>query len=144
MSVVLTVDGLITLAGEDVVLIRRAKPPFMDKLVMPGGHVEAEDVSMSVACARELEEEIGFKVDPGTLSLLCVLDHPEADPRPRRRVSLVYTLDLPDRDLYEQFVAATDARELVLRPLMEITSEEIGFDHFQAILALRRRFAGAS
>jgi ADP-ribose pyrophosphatase YjhB (NUDIX family) len=81
-KLVLTVDGLVTLAHQEIVLIRRAKPPFMDKLVMPGGHVEASDVSIPAACARELEEEIGCRLNPADLQLLCVLDRPDADPRP--------------------------------------------------------------
>jgi 8-oxo-dGTP diphosphatase len=137
-NITLTVDGLITIGGEEVVLIRRAKPPFMDKLVLPGGHVETDDVSMPTACARELQEEIGLTVDPEELTLHTVLDAQGADPRPGHRVSVVYHRDYASRSTLGTLAAASDAEEIVIRSIENLSAEEMGFDHFQAILALRK------
>ena len=77
---ILTVDILVTIAQKDVLLIRRAKHPFEDRLVMPGGRVsyvfwiDLVDRTLVETCraesdAREIvirsidslvESEIGF------------------------------------------------------------------------------------
>ena len=130
MRPTLATDGLVTIQGKKIVLIKRAKEPFLDKLVMPGGHVESDDSSVAIACARELEEEIGLQIDPQNLKLLTVLDSPDRDPRPGRLISIVYRIDLESEPLLK---AATDAKEVVIRNLNELTANEIGFDHWQAI-----------
>lgn len=129
------VDGLVTIAGTKAVFIQRAKPPFMEKLVMPGGHVESEDESLTSACARELEEEIGLVVSPESLRLLTVLDTKGRDPR-KPTLSVVFTIDLSSEDLLASCVAGSDAKKIVIRDLASLNSEEVGFDHFKAVLAL--------
>lgn len=137
METKLTADLALTVNSMYLVLIRRAKPPFMDKLVLPGGHVEGEE-TMAEACAREAFEEIGFKVDPRALRLLTILDDPKRDPRPGRRVSAVFTIDVTPRDL-SNLIAGSDAASLELRKITELKPEEVGFDHFEAIKLLARR-----
>lgn len=129
------VDGLVTIAGKKAVFIQRAKPPFMEKLVMPGGHVEPEDESLASACARELEEEIGLVVSPESLQLLTVLDTKGRDPR-KPTMSVVFTIDLPSEDLLASCVAGSDAKKIVIRDLASLNSQEVGFDHFKAVVAL--------
>jgi ADP-ribose pyrophosphatase YjhB (NUDIX family) len=136
-SVINTVDVAVV-CGPSLLLIRRAKPPFMDKLVLPGGHVEASDASLAAAAAREILEEVGLTIAPVELRPLMTLAAPGRDPRPGRRFSTVFTVDLP-----ASAVAAcrpdSDAREIVLRDLSSLTPEEIGFDHFLVVTALRDR-----
>ncbi len=133
----LTVDLALTVNGVYLVLIKRAKPPFMDKLVLPGGHVE-DGETLAAACAREAFEEIGFCVNPSTLRLLMVLDDPKRDPRPGRRVSAVFTIDVALHAL-SALAAGSDAASLELRKIATLKSEEVGFDHFEAVKLLARR-----
>jgi len=135
-DILLTTDGLITIKNKTVVLIRRAKAPFEDKLVMPGGHVETEDESVAHACARELEEEIGLKISPEKLKLLKILDAPGRDPRPGRRISVVYWANLKeDPDLQ----AGDDAAKVILRSIKSLKKEEVGFDHWEVIKMLLKK-----
>ena len=129
----ITVD-VVVLCNGGVVLIRRKKPPFMDRLVLPGGHVEDSDVSLAVACCRELVEEIGLKVVPEQLKLLTVLDAKDRDPRPERRVSIVFMVKLTERPL---LTAGSDALKVEVVELDSITQVMIGFDHYQAIMAAK-------
>jgi len=134
MPPILTTDGLITIQKQKIVLIKRMKEPFLDKLVMPGGHVDDEDKNIASACARELEEEIGLKVNPEDLKLFTILDYPNRDPRPGKRISIVYHIDLDKEPVLK---ADTDAKEVVLKNISDITADELGFDHWQAVKLLK-------
>ena len=109
----------------------------MDKLVLPGGHFEETDQSLSAACAREALEEIGFEVDPDELKLLTVLDDPKRDPRPGRRISVVFTIDVSSRNCLENCGPASDARAIEIREINGLTEEEIGFDHWEVVKILK-------
>lgn len=131
-SVILTADIVVT-SGSHILLIRRAKPPFEDKLVLPGGHVESNE-TMLEAAVRELREETCLVTDPSELHFLTYLDEPGRDPRPGRRVSFVFQIDLTvDDSRLDSLKASDDARELVWRDLNSLSEKEIGFDHFKAI-----------
>lgn len=140
MSILLTADGVVTIQNKKIVLIKRAKPPFMDKLVLPGGHVDVEDASVAAACARELQEEIRLKVLPSDLTLLTILDAPGRDPRPDRRITIVYHIDLPKQPNLQ---AADDAASLTIKEIDSLSPEEIGFDHWLAIKLYKERRAGS-
>lgn len=130
---ILTVDILITIKRGKILLIKRRKEPFLDKLVLPGGHVEEHGLSLAEACAREAAEEIGFQVDISDLKLLTVLDEPNRDPRTGRRVSLVFHINLPDLSRIENCQAMSDAKSIHLRDIKKLRKIEIGFDHYKAI-----------
>jgi len=131
-SVILTADIIVTSNGR-ILLIHRAKPPFEDKLVLPGGHVESNE-TMLEAAVRELHEETCLVADPRELHFLTYLDEPGRDPRPGRRVSFVFQIDLTvDDPRLEIICASDDAREIVWRNLASLSENEIGFDHFKAI-----------
>lgn len=136
-----TVDIAVTVAGRELLLIKRAKPPFLDKLVLPGGHVEPSDASPRHACAREAEEEIGLRVDPTALVFLGRLGRPGRDPRPGHEYTIVYTIDVPNREALQWCRAGSDARALSLRLLASLTPDELGFDHMDAVSLLRERHA---
>jgi len=121
------------------VLIERAKEPFMDKLVLPGGHFESSDKSLSDACAREALEEISLKIDPDKLRLLAVLDDPKRDPRKRRRISVVFRLDLIGYKFLNNLSPASDAKKIHIKKIDSLTKNEIGFDHWKVIEELKKR-----
>lgn len=129
---ILTVDILVTIAKNEVLLIRRAKPPFEDRLVMPGGHVESGE-ELCEAAARELEEETRLIVSSKDLVPLLILDRVDRDPRPGKRVSHVFWIDLVDRTLVETCRAESDAKEIVIRSIDSLVETEIGFDHWLAM-----------
>lgn len=133
----LTVDVLVTINKEFALLIKRAKEPFMDKLVMPGGHVEETDENLRSACTREALEEIGFKVDPKELRILTVLDASERDPRPGRRISIVFHIDLPNDERVKNCKAASDALSITFARINSLAKEDIGFDHYNAIKLIK-------
>lgn len=137
MGVILTVDVALV-AGDELLLIRRAIPPFQDRLVLPGGHVDDTDAGLAAAAARELAEETGVALRPDELEFLCLLDDPDRDPRPGRRMSVAFAATIPDRSAVNA-AAGSDARELVWRRLGTLRPEEIGFDHWLAIVLVREK-----
>lgn len=60
---------LIPVEGGGVVTIRRAIPPAVGKLALPGGFVNWGE-TWQQAGAREVREELGMQVDPMELTLL--------------------------------------------------------------------------
>lgn len=129
----ITVDAVVVFGGE-VVFIRRTKPPFMDKLVFPGGHVEDSDATLATACCRELLEEIGLAVEPEQLQFLTILDSADRDPRPERRVSIVYQVKLLTKP---EMCAGSDAHTIELVHIDKVEKNMLGFDHFLAIQAIK-------
>ncbi len=135
-KMIVTVDAAIVVDGTHLVLIRRAKPPFQDKLVLPGGHVEKKDGTLVDACVRELAEEIGLAIGASRLAQLVVLNEPGADPRYASRLSLVFRADI-SADEFATLAAGSDAASLELIELATLDRSQVGFDHYNAVLALR-------
>jgi 8-oxo-dGTP diphosphatase len=79
-----TVDCIIELPGERVVLIRRKHPPL--GWALPGGFVD-EGEAYGDACVREVKEETGLDVE--LLEQFFTYSDPARDPR-RHTVSTVY------------------------------------------------------
>ncbi|HAU66503.1 TPA: DNA hydrolase [Candidatus Uhrbacteria bacterium] len=129
-----TIDGVLV-CDDRVLLIERTKPPFEDKYVFPGGHVE-EGESLIEAVVRELQEEVGVEVSISDLNYLMKLDVPDRDPRPGRRVAHVFWARVSAR-MFETAEAGSDARAIHILPLNEICAEMMGFDHYLAIERLR-------
>lgn len=69
--------GVVCLKGDEVLLIRRAKPPRMGEWSIPGGRIEAGEKAVDAAM-RELYEETSVKAEFG--GLLDVVDgiYPES------------------------------------------------------------------
>jgi len=85
----LTVDAVVfrRCAGRhEVLLIRRARPPFVGCWALPGGFVDIEE-PLETAAARELKEETGL--EGVALEQLRAFGDPGRDPR-GRTVSIVY------------------------------------------------------
>ena len=131
-SVILTVDALITDAYR-ILVMKRAKPPFQDKWVLPGGHVALTDASVVAACQREVREETELTIALDRFNFHTILDSPERDPRPRRRVSVVYVARLEPDEL-EMAKAGDGVAELQLLTISEkVHHRMFGFDHWKAI-----------
>lgn len=133
-NIIRTVDITVIFRGS-ILLIKRAKAPFQNKLVLPGGHVETGE-SLVAAAVRELEEEVGLHLEPSRLRELVTLDSPDRDPRPGRRVSTVFVVELVSDAEAAPCRAGSDAASLHWRRLSSLLAREIGFDHFQAISLL--------
>ncbi|AUV81851.1 NUDIX hydrolase [Salinigranum rubrum] len=89
-----------------VLLVRRAQPPDAGEWGLPAGFVEHGEHPRDAA-ARELREETGLRVDPGTLALFDVDDL--VHPSDRHLVSIAYAVS---RDgTTGDPVAGSDARD---------------------------------
>ena len=73
----LTADGVV-FVDDDVVLLERNHPPEEGSWVLPGGFVEPHERA-ATAAAREVEEEIGLRVEP--TAFVGLFDAPDRDPR---------------------------------------------------------------
>ncbi len=131
-----TVD-IVAMIGHDVVLIKRTKEPFKNKLVFPGGRIEETDNSPEEACARESFEEINLPVDPDRLIYITTLEG--QDPRPEVGPSTVFLYNLTDPELIAGLTPGSDAREIIRKNIFEIEEDEMGFQHFEAIKILKRK-----
>lgn len=129
----ITVDAIVTTKHGEIVLIKRAIEPFMDKYVLPGGHFEDSDKNLKEACARELREETGLDIDPEKFYLLGILDGKNRDPRPERRVSIVFRCELENLEDAGGCKPGSDAKSIEIRKFRELKEEEIGFDHWKMI-----------
>lgn len=101
--------GIVCLRGDEVLLIRRGKPPRMGQWSLPGGRIEPGERTTDAAL-RELMEETG--VTARITSLLDVVDgiFPEAD---RHYVLIDYAAEW----LSGEPVAGDDALEARFIPL---------------------------
>jgi ADP-ribose pyrophosphatase YjhB (NUDIX family) len=131
-----TVDIIVVIDRKKIVLIERTKPPFMDKLVLPGGKMDHEGESPRQACAREALEEINLEVNPKDLLFLTTLDN--KDPRPFIGISFVYAFFLNDKRKIKKLAAKSDAKEIVIKNIKSIKEKDIGFKHYDAIKLLKQ------
>ena len=131
----MTVDVAVVVDAQSIILIERAKPPFMDLQVLPGGHVEALE-SFEEAAVRELSEEIGLGAVPCHLRRLMVLDSPGRDPR-GDKVSIVFVIEVLSEAL-QMMCAGSDAKRIIVRRIAEIKEAEVGFDHWRVIQQLQQ------
>ncbi|MBI4434029.1 adenine phosphoribosyltransferase [Candidatus Uhrbacteria bacterium] len=137
MSITFTADVGVTINGREVVLIKRMKEPFRDKLCLPGGKQDPRDPNIKETAVREAREEINLVTDARELgNLFMTLDADDRDPRPGHWHSTVFTIDRPHA---HGLCAGDDAQTLVIRRLDSLRPEEMGFDHWRVIEALRER-----
>jgi len=101
--------GAVIVRNGKILLIKRAFPPGKDKWSVPGGLVEIGE-KLSDACAREVEEETGLKVD--VLELINVFDMIDRDDEGKVRYHyiLVEFLAKPTGGTEAPSVEATDMK----------------------------------
>lgn len=112
-----TVDCIIELSGERIVLIRRANPPV--GWALPGGFVD-EGEPLHAAAAREAQEETGLTVE--LLEQFFTYSDPKRDPR-QHTVSTVYICRAQGEPQ-----GADDAAEAKAFPV-DALPKELCFDH---------------
>ena len=130
-----TVDIVLFVGLEDrieVLLIKRARPPFRGRWAFPGGFVDADE-SLEDAARRELVEETG--ITGVKLNQLGAFGDPGRDPR-GHTVSIVFTALLDDKPIA---VAADDAAEALWHSARR--PPRLAFDHGKILhLALEQVF----
>ncbi len=117
----------------EVLLIRRAHPPFQAHWALPGGFVGPTE-TLEACARRELEEETGLT--GVCLDQLHAFGDPERDPRERVITVAHCALVPPDRATVR---AATDAEAVGWFPLDELP--RLAFDHERIIALARERLA---
>ena len=137
--VILTVDLALTINRSEILLIERAKGPFLDKLVLPGGHFENFEKNTRKACTREMSEELNLRINSEKLELFTILDDKDRDPRKGRRISVVFTIDFPNCECIEECSPASDAKAIRVREINSLAKEEIGFDHWKVIEMIKQK-----
>ena len=103
-------------------LIERGEEPFAGELALPGGFVHIDE-GLDEAAARELAEETGIRV--AHLEQLATYGDPDRDPR-MRVVSVTYLAMAPEPPSPR---AGTDAAEAAWRPVRDLATEQLAFDH---------------
>lgn len=106
--------------GDKIVLIHRAIYPFMNKLTIPGGHVDHGEM-VEHAAVREAKEETGLKVK--LKAILGVYSNPKRDPR-YHTISIVFI----SKPLKGKIKSSREG-EVHWFSLNKIDLKKMGFDH---------------
>ncbi|WP_245539769.1 NUDIX domain-containing protein [Psychroflexus tropicus] len=109
-----------------VLLIHRKNEPFQHQWALPGGFVESTEL-VKEACARELLEETGLKLEAATFHFVNYYDSIQRDPR-GRTLSLAFTSIITKRVQTEANDDAADAGWFALENL-----PTLAFDHYTII-----------
>jgi 8-oxo-dGTP diphosphatase len=121
-----TVDCIVELPGERIVLVRRANPPL--GWALPGGFVDRGE-ALHLAAAREVKEETGLQV---TLTeQFFTYSDPRRDPR-QHTLSTVYLGTASGEP-----TGSDDAAEARAFPL-DALPEPLCFDHSEIVADYRR------
>jgi len=124
----LTVDGLVVEKGK-VLMIKRARFPFVDSWVLPGGHVEYGETAEK-AVKREMKEELGVSVK--IKKIIGVYSNPKRDPR-YHTVTIAYLLK-KGKGKIRLNEEAPEFKYFSLEKL----PQNIGFDHKEILRDLKR------
>ncbi len=117
----LTVDGIVFIEDDEVVLVRRKYPPFKGFWALPGGFVEYGE-TVEDAVKREIFEETSLKVE--IISLVGVYSDPSRDPRGH-----VVTIVFKCRALTRYLEAKTDAELVKVFKISDLKNLNLAFDH---------------
>jgi ADP-ribose pyrophosphatase YjhB (NUDIX family) len=127
--------GVVAFRGDDVLLVRRSKPPRQGEWSIPGGAQHLGETAEQAA-RRELLEETGVEV--GALQLAVVVDALNHDEAGRTRFH--YTIiDFAGRWISGEPVAADDVTEARWFSPVEIPGLGLWSEALRAIAEGRRR-----
>ena len=130
----LTVDVIIRLSGDRIILIRRGRSPYRGSWAIPGGFVEYGE-TVEDAARREALEETGLDVE--IKDLLGVYSDPRRDPR-GHTVSVCFTA----RVVSGEPEAGSDAADIGIFHIEDIDDLELAFDHRKILEDFRRQIPG--
>jgi 8-oxo-dGTP diphosphatase len=108
-----------------VLMIRRRKDPFKDRLALPGGFVN-EGETVEEAMKREAIEETSLEVEP--VEILGVYSDPKRDPR-KHILSVVFIGII----VGGSEKAGDDAASIEWVKISDIQQQQIAFDHAQIL-----------
>ena len=126
--------GVVCLRGEEVLLVRRGRPPRLNEWSLPGGRVEFGE-TVAGAALRELHEETGVEAE--LLGLLGVVDG--VFPEIGRHYVLI---DYLARWTAGEPRAGDDAAEAAFFPMDEAI-ERVAWSETKRMLQLARERAAA-
>ena len=132
-SVIVTVDIVIPCwRGQElyILLIERCKPPFQGMWALPGGKLNADDISLERAAQREVEEETGVELALTSLIQVCTFGDVGRNPR-GRYISTLYLV--PPFDASLSIRAGYDARDVRWFPVSNLPP--LAFDHASLLAA---------
>jgi 8-oxo-dGTP diphosphatase len=124
--------GVVCLRGQEVLLIRRGKPPRLGEWSIPGGRMEWGE-TVAAAALRELAEETGVEAE--LLGLIEVLDHISEHGH-------AVLIDFAARWISGEPVAGDDAMEARFFPLEEACAQVTWSETERIIRAAVERFGG--
>lgn len=122
-----TVDIVVLSLVDDelcALVVRRGAPPYQGRWALPGGFVGPHE-DIEAAAARELREETGVTTGGVVLEQLRSYGQPDRDER-GRVVSVAHLAVLPDAPAA---TAGSDASHAEWRPVAELLSAPLAFDH---------------
>jgi 8-oxo-dGTP diphosphatase len=114
-------DGVLNL-----LVVKRANPPFRHRRALPGGFVRSGE-DLFAAAVRELREETGLDAGEFHIEQLHTYGAPKRDPR-GRVVTVAYLAIVPN---LRQPVGGTDALSAHLMPVSQVG--RLAFDHNQIV-----------
>jgi ADP-ribose pyrophosphatase YjhB (NUDIX family) len=113
-------------------LIRRGIEPYLGQLSLPGGFVEAGRETIEETAIREVLEESGIHLDPGSICLVDVRSEPSRDPRDHVLDIGFYAEALEGNGFSEGEAlqrSQGETREIVWATPDEIDGMTLPFDH---------------
>lgn len=117
--------GAIVLAADQVLLIRRGRPPLLGAWSLPGGRLELGE-TLAEGCRREILEETGLRVRP--LEIVATVDRiiPDAEGRVQYHYVVIDWLCLPeDSENQTAITCGDDACEARWISLAELADDTI-------------------
>ncbi|MFX1451680.1 MAG: NUDIX domain-containing protein [Promethearchaeota archaeon] len=117
----ITVDAIILIDKDSIVLIKRKNPPFKDYWAIPGGFVELGE-TLENAVMREAKEETSLDIRP--IKILNVYSDPNRDPRGH-----IITVAYMCEKIGGTLKANSDARDIKIFKKNAIKDIQLAFDH---------------
>jgi len=130
----ITCSGLVLSPGRDGILLVLHRR--LQRWLLPGGHVEPEDVAIGDAGRREVVEETGAILLPDDAPLLIGVDVHGIPPRRDEPFHLHHDLMFRFQAASPEFQTSEEVREVAWCPIAE-------FDRYQLPLSIRRAYTRA-